>query len=101
MRNGTNSMLFYIEKSYWDNNKNAFEGIKKYLQKSPKTTEVEISDYEEDGRLYKRVKLSRRNHYDEMSNGSAIRFELDDGPLTSYTSEEIAGFMIDAVDMMV
>ena len=100
MRNGTNSMIFYIEKSYWDNNKEVFEGVEEYLQKSPRTTEVEISDHEEDGRLYKRVKLSRRNHY-EFSNGSAIRFELDDGQITSYTSEEVAKFMIDAVDTMV
>lgn len=96
-----NSMIFYIDKDYWERNSKVFEGVSFEILKDPKTLDVKLEDrVAEDGREYKRVIVQRKNHFD-FSNGTAIKFVLDDGPYTSYTSKEVAKFMMDAVDTIV
>ena len=95
-----NSMIFYIDKKYWERNSKVFEGVSFEISKDPKTVNVKLEDYIEDGHEYKRLIVERKNHFD-FCNGTNIKFELDDGPYTSYTSKEVAKFMTDAVDTMV
>ena len=95
-----NSMIFYIDKEYWERNSKVFEGVSGEIKNDPKTLDVKMDDHIEYDQEYKRLIVKRKNHFD-FSNCTAIKFELDDGPYTSYTSKEVAKFMIDAVDTMV
>lgn len=98
-----NSMILYIDKDYWERNSKVFEGVSFEILKDPKTLDVALDDHiaeDEDGHEYKRLIVQRKNHFD-FSNCTGIKFELDDGPYTSYTSKEVAKFISNYVDTMV
>ena len=89
----TNSVKFFLAPGFDDS---LITNIIDKVKEMPRTVKVERGSIEQDGETWEYFNVVRTNHF-SMSNGTAIRFELESG----VSIEDIANNIVNYVDNIV